>query len=82
MAKCVWCKREMTEGVPCDTFGLILKGEGDEEGSRWKQIPHKGESNCSDCNCPPGTLHHFNCSQEECPCCHGQLLSCGCQDED
>lgn len=33
---------------------------------------------CHDCNVAPGGVHHWGCDVEECPKCHGQLISCGC----
>jgi hypothetical protein len=30
-----------------------------------------------------GGLHHLGCDMQRCPCCGGQLISCGCRfDED
>jgi hypothetical protein len=28
-----------------------------------------------------GGFHHPGCDTEECPKCHGQLISCGCLDD-
>ncbi len=33
---------------------------------------------CPDCNVVPGANHHWNCDQEHCPKCGGQLISCDC----
>ncbi len=33
---------------------------------------------CHDCWVPLGAFHHWECCVEECPCCGGQLLTCGC----
>ncbi|HEY3144458.1 MAG TPA: hypothetical protein VGJ86_25235 [Acidimicrobiales bacterium] len=38
---------------------------------------------CGDCGVAPGQAHHLGCDMAECPCCGGQMLSCGCRfDED
>lgn len=33
---------------------------------------------CHDCGVALGRIHHPGCDLEECPRCHGQLLSCEC----
>lgn len=37
---------------------------------------------CHDCNAAWGNFHHPGCDMEECPKCHGQLISCGCLDDE
>lgn len=37
---------------------------------------------CHDCNIQVGGYHHPGCDMEECPRCHGQLISCGCLDDE
>jgi hypothetical protein len=40
-------------------------------------------THCGDCAVALGQIHVRGCDIEECPKCHRQLLSCGCQfDED
>lgn len=41
-------------------------------------------SRCHDCNIVniSGNIHHAGCDMERCPCCGGQLISCGCLDDD
>jgi hypothetical protein len=38
----------------------------------------RGEVRCPDCGVRLGGYHHLNCEFQECPECHGQLLSCEC----
>ncbi len=39
-------------------------------------------SRCHDCRAQTGQLHHPGCDEEECPRCHGQSISCGCEDDE
>ncbi|MBM5572655.1 MULTISPECIES: hypothetical protein [Deefgea] len=36
---------------------------------------------CSDCGCVKGQLHEIFCTNERCPFCNNQLVSCGCISE-
>ena len=40
-----------------------------------------GEHACHDCRVLKGELHVRGCDGEECPRCHGQLLTCECEPE-
>lgn len=33
---------------------------------------------CHDCQAKPHEQHKYGCDAERCPCCSGQLISCGC----
>jgi hypothetical protein len=37
------------------------------------------DNHCGDCGASVGDWHDIGCDQEECPKCHGQLISCGCE---
>lgn len=86
MAKCheLECQLEMLEADGCLITYLIFYG-----GHVKPRIPYGMETRfdstyvdeiqgqrCHDCGCKPGKLHHLGCDMEECPVCHGQLLSC------
>jgi hypothetical protein len=36
------------------------------------------KNKCHDCGAEEGQFHEPGCDMDECPFCHGQLLSCGC----
>jgi hypothetical protein len=84
MAKCKDCGREMTKAAGCTVAGFRLKsggviarikyGTGDGRGAI------HGAKRCHDCNVKIGELHHQGCDMEECPLCHGQLISCSCKE--
>jgi hypothetical protein len=58
--------------IPYASESYDLQGEG------YDDYPH-----CGDCGVAIGQLHVAGCDWEQCPKCHGQLLSCGCKfDED
>ncbi|MFH2062452.1 MAG: hypothetical protein ABIJ43_05705 [Candidatus Beckwithbacteria bacterium] len=60
-----------------------------------KAIPYYGEDNmgaeppipvrkriCHDCGAKYGQYHKIGCDMEICPRCGGQIISCGCLDDD
>lgn len=81
MAICEWCKQEMSTANGC--VGIVtIMGRlitpiryGNETRNQYS-----GER-CHDCNVKRGRYHHPGCDVEECPGCHGQLISCGCLDD-
>ncbi len=92
MATCTHCGREMRTATSCAGTPWILQGQeyapipyGEEE---YAPIPYEEElargrqhhQRCPDCGVALGGFHHPACDMEECPRCHGQLLSCGCAD--
>jgi len=55
------------------------------DGTQLPAVPYMaddGERRCHDCNIAHGGFHHLGCYWERCPRCGGQIISCGCLDED
>ena len=82
MTICEWCEQEMKEAESC--FTTLVKFP---DGETMPSIPYNenyGGPNqpCHDCSVQFGGTHHPGCDMERCPKCHGQLISCGCLDED
>jgi len=76
MAICETCHQEMLLSVGC-----TLKRFDDMNGGPYLRIPYEGEHGpCRDCLVLSGQLHHPGCSQERCPKCNGQAISCDCTD--
>lgn len=44
-----------------------------------KDMPTDRMGNCGDCGVLKGQLHVPDCDIEQCPRCHGQLISCDCE---
>jgi len=82
MAICSWCKQEMKTASTCECNKIMIDGviykpvKYGEEQVKWTS------ERCHDCNIEKGGYHHPGCDIEECPRCHGQIISCGCLDED
>lgn len=58
----------------------ILRTDSREDAIQRYQLYATGR--CHDCNIENGGVHHPGCNAERCPKCGGQLISCGCLDED
>lgn len=88
LAKCNWCGQEMVEGGECtgnDTVRFTMNewGEPGPEPEDLPSIPYDGPGEiCHDCSVRRGAKHHPGCDMEICPRCKGQLIGCGCLDED
>jgi len=57
------------------------------DGATMESVPHYAEADgllqkCHDCNVMAGNSHHPGCDMERCPKCKGQLISCGCLDNE
>lgn len=51
------------------------------KGKIYDRVPYKAdepESVCGDCDAADGEIHELGCDLEDCPCCGGQLITCGC----
>lgn len=53
---------------------------GTGETSPREEIPEGHR--CHDCGIERGGVHHPGCDMERCPRCGGQLIGCGCLDEE
>lgn len=84
MAKCKWCKQEMSGSSGADTCVANIVVEFPNGTKMPASTEHFNEKNgrCHDCNIKHGGHHHPGCDVERCPKCGGQLISCGCLDEE
>lgn len=81
MAQCDWCKKDMSSDETTSCFrenATIVFPDG----KVLNPIPYRGEDRCHDCNVGDWGFHHPGCDAEECPRCHGQIISCGCLSTD
>lgn len=79
MAKCDYCKQEMTDHenvLSCKKNDIQFK-----DGTILPQsTEHMGEPSgrCHDCGIKHGGFHHPGCDAERCPKCHSQIIGCDC----
>ena len=79
MAICQWCKQEMNSADGCTGNNF---NKTPLEGLQPIPCSLDGRERCHDCNVLAGQFHHPGCDNEECPQCGGQIISCGCLDEE
>ena len=86
MAVCEWCNEEMMKGCSCSANMEVEFPDG----TKMPSIPYEDEEQawgevegreCPDCGTPHGGFHHPGCDMERCPRCNGQLIGCGCLDD-
>lgn len=84
MSECSACKKEMTTADGCIRIPIIhdrVEYEPVKIGDKSIWIQDDGHR-CHDCGAKYGEYHHMGCDCEQCPICGGQLISCGCIDEE
>ncbi len=88
MSICNWCKNEMSGEKAVDNCSGNVASSLIIDGDEYEPIPYEPSFDyeeghrCHDCNVAVGGCHHPGCDMEECPKCDGQLISCGCLDEE
>lgn len=81
MAVCNWCKNEMLDPATITCVQAVKFPDG-ETVAAIPYTPEDDMSRCHDCGVAAGGLHHPGCDMEECPRCGGQLIGCGCLDDE
>jgi hypothetical protein len=81
MATCTDCNQDMLTAESCTVTTVAIDGTVYRR-RPWRPGPSWGSGPCGDCGVARGGWHHRGCDLERCPCCGGQLLSCGCGDDE
>ena len=80
---CPWCNKDMSDPNTTTCVGNTVVEYPDGE-----VLPASTEhfdepsGRCYDCNIVHGGHHHPGCAAERCPRCGGQIISCGCLDDE
>lgn len=87
MSECKFCHKDMsadeTRGCTGNEAITYADGETYPTVSYFNEYREdEPDHHCHDCNVSVGQKHHPGCDMEECPRCHGQLISCGCDNGD
>jgi hypothetical protein len=94
MANCKWCNRDPFDPEVTTCLGNIEVEFPD--GRTHPAVPYSGHFDlyevpedaleelrrCGCCKVVAFGFHHPMCSSEQCPVCAGQLISCGCLNDD
>lgn len=83
MGICNRCKKDMYKVDSCIRASMVHDGVKYEpikygEDGKHLGLYYRVIERCSECGAKIGHYHHLGCSNEVCPVCEGQLLSCGC----
>lgn len=80
---CNTCNQEMSDKKTksCLSSNTIDFPDGSSE-APVPFVALKRGIRCHDCGIANGGIHHPGCDAEVCPRCDGQLITCGCTDEE
>ena len=83
MAICRFCGNDMSKADGCVKIPVKIGGK-DMDPIKYGDEKEEADTpeRCHDCNAQKGHFHHPGCDMERCPKCGGQLISCGCMDDE